>query len=92
MCADAAQTLDASPSYLLEVEVAERIRLAFPDQQLKLIVMLRDPIARAYSMYQMADRAKKTKVMRTGANVSKSSGAGLDDEAHWCGIVRFGHR
>ena len=37
-------------------EVLDRVRLAFPDQKMKFIVILREPIARAYSTYDMAMR------------------------------------
>ncbi|KAJ0401542.1 hypothetical protein P43SY_007256 [Pythium insidiosum] len=43
---------ESTPSYLLYGEdVARRLRLLYPD--MKLIVMLRDPVKRAYSHYQM---------------------------------------
>ncbi|GLD96784.1 hypothetical protein PINS_up005467 [Pythium insidiosum] len=43
---------ESTPSYLLYGEsVARRLRLLYPE--MKLIVMLRDPVKRAYSHYQM---------------------------------------
>ena len=45
---------DASPQYLYRDVAAERIRGYFPDQPPKMVVMLRNPIARAYSSYWQA--------------------------------------
>lgn len=45
------QTYDATPEYLYLPFVPERIHKDFPDA--KIIVMLRDPIARAYSAWNM---------------------------------------
>ena len=42
--------------------VEARVKLAFPDQMLKLILVLREPIARAYSAYEMATRLRRTQV------------------------------
>ena len=45
------QTYDATPEYLYLPDVPERIHQDFPNA--KIIVMLRDPIARAYSAWNM---------------------------------------
>jgi hypothetical protein len=45
-----AQTGEASPSYVFHPLVPQRIKEALPD--IKLILLLRDPVARAYSHYQ----------------------------------------
>ena len=50
------QTIDASPKYMVVEGTELRIKLAFPSQPLKLIAVLREPIARAYSMFDMAAR------------------------------------
>ena len=42
---------EASPSYLWHVEVPSRIRDKVPDA--RIIILLRDPIERAYSQYLM---------------------------------------
>lgn len=48
------KTLEASPDYLFHPPAAERIRQTLPGAP--LIVMLRDPVSRAYSHYQMTRR------------------------------------
>lgn len=45
-----AQTGEASPSYVFHPLVAQRIKEALPN--IKLVLLLRDPVARAYSHYQ----------------------------------------
>lgn len=50
---NADQTIDGSPEYIRDEMIADRIRLAFPGQKLKIIVILREPVMRAYSHYQM---------------------------------------
>lgn len=45
-----AQTGEASPSYVFHPLVPQRIKEALPN--IKLILLLRDPVARAYSHYQ----------------------------------------
>ncbi len=45
-----AQTGEASPSYVFHPLVPQRIKEALPD--VKLVLLLRDPVARAYSHYQ----------------------------------------
>lgn len=47
--------IDASPSYMIHPAVPERIRIVNPDA--KVIFILRDPVARAYSHYQHNLRA-----------------------------------
>jgi hypothetical protein len=44
------QTGEASPSYVFHPQVPQRIKDTLPD--IKLILLLRDPVARAYSHYQ----------------------------------------
>ena len=46
----AAQTGEASPSYVFHPLVPQRIREALPN--VKLVLLLRDPVTRAYSHYQ----------------------------------------
>jgi hypothetical protein len=45
---------ESTPLYLFDPHVAERVRALLPD--VKLIVLLRDPVERAYSGYQMEVR------------------------------------
>jgi hypothetical protein len=45
-----AQAGEASPSYVFHPLVPQRIKEALPD--IKLVLLLRDPVARAYSHYQ----------------------------------------
>ena len=47
--------IDASPSYMIHPAVPERIRTTNPDA--RVIFILRDPVARAYSHYQHNSRA-----------------------------------
>jgi Sulfotransferase domain len=47
--------LEASPSYILSAETLERMRRVLP--QAKLIVILRDPVRRAFSLYQNQKRS-----------------------------------
>lgn len=51
---EAGQTGEASPSYLFHPEAPKRIHAAFPD--IKIIALLRNPVDRAYSHYQMEYR------------------------------------
>ena len=51
---EAAQTGEASPTYLFHPEAPRRVHEAFP--QVKLIALLRNPIDRAYSHHQMEFR------------------------------------
>jgi hypothetical protein len=52
-------TVEASPYYIFSPVAAERIRRDLPDA--KLIVLLRNPISRAYSHYRMmCDKNKET--------------------------------
>ena len=55
-CHHATQTLDASPKYIFGESVPDKIRLAFPGQKLKIIMLLREPVMRAYSNYVMNAR------------------------------------
>lgn len=48
---------EASPYYLVHPEVPERVRISCPD--VKLIALLRNPVDRAYSHYQIAVRKQK---------------------------------
>ncbi|MFQ5493117.1 MAG: sulfotransferase domain-containing protein [Candidatus Dojkabacteria bacterium] len=45
---------EATPSYIFKPKVPERVHKVMP--HLKLIAMLRDPVKRAYSQFQMASR------------------------------------
>jgi len=51
---EAAQTGEASPTYLFHPETPRRVHDAFP--QVKLIALLRNPVDRAYSHHQMEFR------------------------------------
>ncbi len=46
------QVIDATPSYLYYPEVLHRIQRAYEGMNLKFIVLLRDPVDRAFSMYR----------------------------------------
>jgi hypothetical protein len=48
------QTGEASPEYLFSPDAPQRVAASLPD--VKLIVMLRNPVERAYSQYQMSVR------------------------------------
>jgi lipopolysaccharide transport system ATP-binding protein len=48
--------IDATPYYLLHPAVPERVAATLPEA--RLVVLLRDPVARAYSHYQMMRRKK----------------------------------
>ena len=50
-------TAEATPSYIRSKETAERIKSKIPD--IKLIALLRNPVDRAYSHYQMEYRKKR---------------------------------
>jgi hypothetical protein len=54
---EAAQTGEASPTYLFHPEAPKRIHAAFPD--VKFIALLRNPVDRAYSHHQMEYRRGK---------------------------------
>lgn len=45
---------EVSPQYMYSTEIAQRVHQGLPDA--KIIAILREPIARAYSQYQMARR------------------------------------
>ena len=49
------QVLDATPGYLYFPLVPERVSHAYVDQPLKFVILLRDPVDRAHSMYKMAE-------------------------------------
>ena len=53
ICRHLSQTLDATPKYIFGESVPDKIRLAFPGQKLKIIMLLREPVMRAYSNYVM---------------------------------------
>lgn len=53
-------TGEASPYYLFHPEVPERVYKTFP--KIKLIALLRDPLGRAYSHYQMEIRKGREKI------------------------------
>ena len=57
------QVIDASPSYIYNKDVPVRMARAFGSKPLKLLVMLREPIARAYSMYRRAVRVVSSAAM-----------------------------
>lgn len=48
---------EVSPQYMYSTEIARRVHQGLPDA--KIIVILREPIARAYSQYQMARRREQ---------------------------------
>lgn len=48
------RTGEASPEYIFSPDAPQRVAASFPD--VKLIVMLRNPVERAYSQYQMSVR------------------------------------
>ena len=52
-------TGEATPDYLFHPLVPERVYRLFPD--IKIIALLRNPVDRAYSHYQMHQRRKKGK-------------------------------
>lgn len=53
-------TGEASPYYLFHPHVPGRVRALLPD--VRLIVLLRDPVARAYSQYQLERRAGRERL------------------------------
>ena len=55
----ALQVIDASPSYLYSGEAAARIHAAYEPQhaQHRILVVLRDPLARAHSAFRRAAKA-----------------------------------
>lgn len=52
---------EATPSYIFHPEVADRIYKRFP--KIKILIILRNPIERAYSHYQMNIRGGRTSVI-----------------------------
>ena len=57
----------------------DKIRLAFPGQKLKIIMLLREPIMRAYSYFAMQVQNGFIKVSCfVHVDANQSSGVGLD--------------
>ncbi len=74
---------EASPKYLVDPKAAERIRHHLPG--VRLIVMLRNPVERAYSSYAMyvRDRDERRSFARAIAD---------EDRGVYDGAVRFGQK
>ena len=51
------QTVDATPGYMNKLMAVDHVKLAYPGQRLKFVMILREPVSRTYSMYEMAHRA-----------------------------------
>lgn len=84
---------EASPHYMYSQGVPERIASAFPD--IKLIAILRNPVNRAYSHYQMTVRRKLEKrsffdAVQEAAK-SLSNHEALDEDFDYVSLGEYGH-
>ena len=46
--------IDVSPAYILSPTSVTRIKLAYPDKEMKFIILIRDPVRRVYSDWNQA--------------------------------------
>jgi Sulfotransferase domain len=77
---------EATPYYIFHPLVAERVAVTIPD--VRLIAILRDPVERAYSHYQMMRRSSREDLSFEEALAAESERLASEDELE-AGTTRF---
>ncbi|TWU07961.1 sulfotransferase family protein [Stieleria varia] len=91
---DSRIALDSTPNYLCDIEAHERMAQVLPDA--RLIVSLRDPIARAYSQFnhysQHIEVTRTWDWRRPGESLAANIQAELDEpKRRWYGLLARGY-